>query len=220
MTIKIEKSGGKARFKANDQEFLVADDGNVGIGTDNPATKLQVQGDTVSPSGTLLVNTPASGTGLRGVFFRSDFDVSTAASAELLNVNNSASSIFRVFANGNANLSGALIENSDAKLKKNVTEATPKLDDISAIRFVNYELKEGPQKDQKRFGVIAQELEEIFPALVETTPDLDEEGNETGTVTKSVKYSVLTLMAVKALQEANDKITALEERLAALEAGN
>lgn len=142
---------------------------------------------------------------------------------------------FVVANNGNVtntnNSYGAL---SDIKLKENITDSTPKLDDIAAIRFVNYNLKSQP--DTKQFGVIAQELEEIFPALVESTPDTeevevtttDEEGNEvtttetreTGEVTKSVKYSVLTLMAVKALQEANDKITALEERLAALEAGN
>ena len=41
-------------------------------------------------------------------------------------------------------------------------------------------------------------------------PDMDSEGNDLGTVTKSVKYSVLYMKAVKALQEAMERIETLE----------
>ena len=44
----------------------------------------------------------------------------------------------------------------------------------------------------------------------------DAEGNDLGTVTKSVNYSVLYMKAVKALQEAMERIETLEAKVAAL----
>jgi hypothetical protein len=49
------------------------------------------------------------------------------------------------------------------------------------------------------------------------SPDRDEDGNDLGTVTKSVNYSVLYMKAVKALQEAIERIEQLEAKVAALE---
>jgi hypothetical protein len=46
---------------------------------------------------------------------------------------------------------------------------------------------------------------------------IDADGNETEEVTKSVKYSVLYMKAVKALQEAMDRIETLEAKVTALE---
>jgi hypothetical protein len=46
--------------------------------------------------------------------------------------------------------------------------------------------------------------------LVTESPDRDAEGNDLGTVTKSVNYSVLYMKAVKALQEAMERIEQLE----------
>ena len=65
--------------------------------------------------------------------------------------------------------------------------------------MVNYNLKEG--QTQKQLGVIAQELETVFPSMIEETPDRDVEGNDLGTTTKSVKYSVFVPMLIKAVQE-------------------
>jgi hypothetical protein len=50
------------------------------------------------------------------------------------------------------------------------------------------------------------------------SPDRDAEGNDLGTVTKSVNYSVLYMKAVKALQEAMERIEQLETELAAVKA--
>ena len=132
--------------------------------------------------------------------------------------------VFSVSGNGTvSNVNGVIAAGSDIKLKENITDATDKLDDILALRFVNFDLKDNPELG-KQFGVIAQEIEEVFPSLVINTPDTeevettDEEGNtvtetvETGTVTKSVKYSVLTLMAVKALQELKTEKDELEAK--------
>jgi hypothetical protein len=111
----------------------------------------------------------------------------------------------------NANNSyGAL---SDLKLKENIVDASSQWSDIKALQVRNYNFKEGQTHTQ--IGLIAQEVELISPGLVGESPDRDEDGNDLGTVTKSVNYSVLYMKAVKALQEAMERIETLEARLTA-----
>jgi hypothetical protein len=100
---------------------------------------------------------------------------------------------------------------SDVKLKENIVDATPKLDKLNQVRVVNYNLKSDPE--QKLLGVVAQELEQIFPGMVEETKDRDKEGNDLGTTTKAVKYSVFVPMLIKAMQEQQAIIESLKARL-------
>ena len=107
---------------------------------------------------------------------------------------------------------------SDIKLKENIVDASSQWDDIKALRVRNYNFKEGTgYNTHKQLGLIAQELEPICPGLVDQSPDLDDDGNDLGTVTKSVNYSVLYMKAIKGLQEAMTKIETLESKVAALE---
>jgi hypothetical protein len=118
---------------------------------------------------------------------------------------------FRVADSGNVtntnNSYGAI---SDAKLKENVTDATPKLEKLNQVRIVNFNMI---GDEQKQIGVIAQELEQVFPGMVDESPDRDKDGNDLGTTTKSVKYSVFVPMLIKALQEATTEINSLKARL-------
>ncbi len=117
--------------------------------------------------------------------------------------------------NGNVtNVNGSYGAISDAKLKENVVEATPKLGKLNQVRIVNFNII---GDKQKQIGVIAQELEQVFPGMVEETSDTDKEGNDLGTTTKSVKYSVFVPMLIKAIQEQQAIITALTARVEALE---
>ena len=111
----------------------------------------------------------------------------------------------------NANNSYGAI--SDIKLKENVTDATPKLEKLNQVRVVNYNLI---GDEQKQLGVIAQELEQIFPGMIDESPDRDKEGNDLGTTTKSVKYSVFVPMLIKAIQEQQAIINQLKADVAAL----
>lgn len=112
-----------------------------------------------------------------------------------------------IYGSGNiANLNNSYGAISDIKLKENIVDATPKLDDLMKVKVRNYNLK--ADQTHKQIGVIAQELEEIFPALVEEAPDRNMEGNDLGTVTKQVKYSVFVPMLIKAIQELNGKVDA------------
>jgi hypothetical protein len=123
---------------------------------------------------------------------------------------------FRVFTNGNVentnNSYGAI---SDAKLKENIVDANSQWNDLKALQVRNYNFKEGQTHTQ--IGLIAQEVEIVSPGLVSESPDRDTDGNDLGTVTKSINYSVLYMKAVKALQEAMERIETLEAKVAALE---
>ena len=119
--------------------------------------------------------------------------------------------------NTNNNYSGL----SDSKLKENIVDANSQWDDIKAIQVRNYNYKaDTPYSTHTQIGVIAQELETVCPGLVKDNIDEDGDGNDLGTVTKTVHYSVLYMKAVKALQEAMTRIETLEAKVAALEAGN
>jgi hypothetical protein len=100
---------------------------------------------------------------------------------------------------------------SDIRLKKNIVDATPKLDDLMKLRVVNYEWKQSID-GTKELGLIAQEVEQIFPKLVDTKPcikmrkveqedgSIIEEEYEDGE-SKILKHSVLPFMTLKGLQE-------------------
>ena len=108
----------------------------------------------------------------------------------------------------NANNSYGAI--SDAKLKENIVDATPKLEKLNQVRIVNFNII---GDEQKQIGVVAQELEQVFPSMVEESVDRDAEGNDLGTTTKAVKYSVFVPMLIKAIQEQQTLIIALTARL-------
>jgi hypothetical protein len=122
---------------------------------------------------------------------------------------------FVVWNNGNVvNTNNSYGAFSDIKLKENIVPASPKLDKLMQVEIVNYNLKDQPE--QKLIGVVAQQLEQVFPSLIEESPDRDEEGTDLGTVTKSVKYSVFVPMLIKAIQEQQALITQLQADVAAL----
>jgi hypothetical protein len=120
-----------------------------------------------------------------------------------------------IYGNGNIqNTNGSYGAFSDIKLKENIVDATPKLADLMQVRVRNYNLKTDPST--KQIGVVAQELETVFPALIDESPDRDAEGNDLGTVTKSVKYSIFVPMLIKAIQEQQAIIVQLQADVAAL----
>ena len=97
--------------------------------------------------------------------------------------------------------------NSDSRLKKNVETIDGALDKVLKLRGVTYYWKNREEMaaakgvsadsmrygydDKKHIGVIAQEMEEVFPELVGTDPD----------GFKSVSYSNLTPILIEAVKE-------------------
>jgi hypothetical protein len=107
---------------------------------------------------------------------------------------------------------------SDIKLKENIAAANSQWDDIKAVQLKNYSLIADNLDHADQLGVIAQDLEASgMGKLIDTLEDIDGDGESLGTVTKHVKYSILHLKALGALQEAMAKIEDLTARIEALE---
>jgi hypothetical protein len=121
-----------------------------------------------------------------------------------------------IFTNGNINnTNNSYTGISDIKLKENIVDASSQWNDLKSLQVRKYNFKEETgHQTHTQLGLIAQEVEEVSPGLVGESPDLDAEGNDLGTVTKSVNYSVLYMKAVKALQEAMERIETLEGMVA------
>lgn len=101
---------------------------------------------------------------------------------------------------------------SDARFKRDIVGYGDVLGDVAALRPVTFSWKADAFPDRgfgpaRQMGLIAQEVEEIFPELVDT----DADGY------KAVNYSALPLLAIQAIKELKEKQDALERRLAALE---
>ena len=129
---------------------------------------------------------------------------------------------------------------SDERIKQNITDANSQWNDIKAIKVRNFKRKDdvrqyGADKAKTLIGLVAQELESVSSNLVdEAKPssfdilsssefgtlyedgDTIPDGKKIGDVkevkenVKGIKYSVLYMKAIKALQEAMAKIEALE----------
>ena len=118
---------------------------------------------------------------------------------------------------------------SDERIKQNIVDASSQWDDIKNIRVRRYKKKQdvaqyGIENAQIEIGVISQELETVSPGLIkEDKPDsshvnLHEDfiGDNPQNV-KYVKYSILYMKAIKALQEAMERIETLEAKVTTLE---
>ena len=194
LTIYTEGTG------AATERMRITSTGNVGINYDSPTAKLEVKEDTTSSSTTIFrIKSNWSNSNQTQMLVLSDGDVE--------NRNNAYRAI------------------SDAKLKENIVDANSQWEDIKNLRVRKFNFIEGAGDPTKtHIGLVAQEVESISPGLVRGRADEDENGNDLGTVTKSVNYSVLYMKAVKALQEAQTRIETLETqqsdlltRVAALE---
>ena len=107
---------------------------------------------------------------------------------------------------------------SDQRLKENIIDATPKLNDVLSLQVRNFNYI---GKEEKYIGFIAQELEEVFPSLVTTNDmrEFDRNGNVVSGLedTKGVKVGMDFAILVKAIQEQQTIIEDLKSRLETLE---
>jgi hypothetical protein len=94
----------------------------------------------------------------------------------------------------------AFLYSSDQKLKTNIKTLTNALDKVLSLRGVVFNWK---KDGTKNVGLIAQEVEEVYPELVE----INEEGM------KSVAYGNLVPVLIEAIKEQQKEIDALKAEI-------
>lgn len=102
----------------------------------------------------------------------------------------------------NGSIRGTTVTPSDRNLKKNIQTLSGALGKIEELRGVTYEWKDITKETGSQVGVIAQEVEQVFPELVNT----DKQGM------KAVNYAGLVaplIEAIKELKKENDSLKSL-----------
>jgi len=102
------------------------------------------------------------------------------------------------------NITGTYGTLSDVRFKENISDARGYADDLMKVRIVKYSLKNEESDVATKLGVIAQEVEELFPGMIDvgSTPNGEE--------VKSVKMSIFLPMLIKAFQELKQEVDALK----------
>ena len=101
-------------------------------------------------------------------------------------------------------VAGSFIYSSDERLKKNIETIDNPLENISKLRWVTFDWK----KDGKaEIGLIAQEVEKVYPDLVEETVDWF----------KAVKYGNIVAILIEWVKELYNKVVWNSEKIIELE---
>ena len=162
---------------------------------------------------------------------------SSNSSYNQLEVRNGGGAVLRILDGGNViNSNNSYGQISDERVKQDIADASSQWDDIKALKVRKFKLKREVNKDSDsaafQIGVIAQEVassgmsglvseerpNEEDVALHSDFGTIDGKGVFTeGEKVKSIKYSVLYMKAIKALQEAMARIETLEAKVTTLE---
>ncbi|MCP3060340.1 tail fiber domain-containing protein [Myxococcus sp. K38C18041901] len=175
----------------NTTTMFMNESGNLGIGTTRPSTPLHVQ-------------QRAGNLGIR---------LSENVSGRFVDMAMEGQGTFHIYhSNGNGRYmpqDGEWHKFSDVQLKDNIQTLEGILPRVLALRPVSFDLK---SSGHHQLGLIAQEVEPVFPELVSDAP-----AREDGTPLKGLAYEALNVLAIAALQELkahyDTRIAALEQRL-------
>jgi len=199
--------------------------GNVGIGTTNPGKLLEVYNTSSAAGKNYQMRLNGGSTAGAGIEFynslpgsadRRNWSIGTEgtsigsfgiyeSTAAGGSTDPAISAVSRLVIDVSGTLYGSATNDiSDARLKKNIATVGSALDKIMQIRGVRFNWKaEANMTDKPRFGVIAQEVETVFPELV-TDSSIFGKGY------KSVQYGGFVAPFIEAIKELNTKITGLK----------
>lgn len=117
-----------------------------------------------------------------------------------------------VIVNGSGTYSGSWTQASDERFKKNIKPVDNAIETLKKINGVQYEwdIEKYPKKhfaEGKHIGLIAQEVEKVFPELVRT----DSDGY------KSIAYQNMVAVLLEAVKEQQNNIEYLNRKVETLE---
>ncbi|MEP7169401.1 MAG: tail fiber domain-containing protein [Bacteroidota bacterium] len=199
--------------------------GNVLIGTTtSTAAKVQiienddagmVIGDYSGLQNYLTVNKPTSSNST-GVF-RARENGSTIGTFNLL------ASTFQFTVNGDAQASGGTWVNSDRRIKHDIAPIDNVMENIMKLKPATYYFNRDQEQykylnlpKEQQFGLIAQELKEVFPNVVREYTNYDEDGKARPETMHSVNYNALIPVLIKGIQEQENTIEMKNQELDAV----
>jgi hypothetical protein len=217
-------------FQQAGAERMTISNSNVGIGIRIPSAKLEVFGNGGQSVDFLVNGRLRSNNNDGGLWITSDRFVGGHSGDKIGFFSNGAWQL-TVQSNGSVGIgtmtpdsnykldvageaiSPNFFSTSDARLKKNIAPLTDVLKRLSNVNGVSYEWNEtyealGRASKKREIGIIAQDVQKVFPELVSTW-------NAENYL--AVDYGRLTAVLVEAVKELNAKIEALQERLSKLE---
>jgi hypothetical protein len=180
--------------------MTIKTDGNVGIGTSNPAYNLDIIA-TGDPS--IRVSTP-QGTGGKLMFGNYNHAIYRNTDNTLWVLNNTGGVYLQL--NGTSWTSA-----SDQRLKKDVSTISSSLDKIMALNPVEFHWNHEESNMKYHPGFIAQQVEEILPLVIDTskTNELDDH--------KGIRIQDMIPYMIKGMQEQQQMIADLQARITSLE---
>ena len=123
----------------------------------------------------------------------------------------------------NFRVDGSYLTGSDKRRKKNITTIDNALSTVKQLTGKKFqvinradEVQETTSKNGYKFGLIAQDVEDIIPEATKYYKDEDD-GTEGWNSSYSIDYPSLTALLINAIKEQDATIKALEARIKALE---
>jgi len=104
------------------------------------------------------------------------------------------------------------VQTSDYRCKKNIESIHNVLESVNSLRPVSYLTLDQQSTDKKSYGFIAQELNELFPNIVNEPKDNND--------FYSIKYVSMIPLLVKSIQELTTTIEFMREEIDILKQKN
>ena len=194
-----------------------------GDGSYNIASFNTVGADATSQSIGVFSSARASSTFNIGVFTYADKSNSNG-NYGIYAIGDSASTSYAGYFDGDVNYTGTLTNTSDIRFKRDVENLESATSLVSKLRPTTYYFKnEGDAAylnlaKGKQYGFIAQEIEQVLPELVHNQKHIKEFKSDESIDYKAVNYIGLIPILTKAIQEQQQTIESLEQRIQELEA--
>jgi hypothetical protein len=196
-------------YTDGDKQVEIDSSGKVGIGIGGPTQKLHVY-DTNNNVALIESNTSSTKLNIKNTSGTHYID----ANANDIRFATNGTERMRLENDGDLHVDGDVIAASttvpsDKRLKDDIKTIHNALEKVEAMRGVSYTWNKGKRKGQSEIGVIAQEVEKVFPEIVKEKemPMID------GETYKTVDYEKMVGVLIEAVKELSAQVKELKEEI-------